>query len=373
MASLVPPLLREKILQDGPLRFDHFMATALYHPHHGFYSSGKIRTGTQGDFLTPVSAGPVLGQLLARQADELHAALGRPHPLLLCEQGADRGLLAHDLLHAISLHHPKLLSAAQLHLLEPIPALAAQQRSHLTPFHKTTQIFWHENTPSFPPSPAPVFFYSCELLDSFPVRLARFSLSSGWQERFVTTSQDSFSWIDLPAPPDLQSEIRHWRIPEIEGFTAEFRPSAKTWIHGLAQQIQQGLILTLDYGMPATDLYHPTRPAGTLTTLQRHAPTPNPLTSPGDQDITSHVNFTELTEVGEQDGLTTLGLVDFSNAWTRLATPLFQDDHPLPPSWTRNFQHLTHPAFFGKSHHVLLQAKNLPADFTPSIARPAAL
>ncbi|NCZ53583.1 MAG: hypothetical protein EBY81_06780, partial [Verrucomicrobia bacterium] len=128
-----------------------------------------------------------------------------------------------------------------------------------------------------------------------------------------------------------------------------------------------------DYGMPAADLYHPTRPNGTLATLRRHTPTTDPLAVPGEQDLTSHVNFSELTTLGEQNGLTTLGLVDFANAWTRLATPLFQDDQPLPQSWTRNFQHLTHPAFFGKSHHVLLQSKNLPSDFTPSIALPTAL
>ena len=373
MASPLTLLLTEKIKQNGPLRFDHFMASALYHPLHGFYSSGQTRTGTQGDFLTPVSAGPVLGQLLARQADELHAALGRPHPFLLCEQGADRGLLAHDLLHAISLHHPKLLSAAQLHLLEPLPALTTQQHSHLTPFHKTIQIFWHENITSLPPTTAPIFFYSCELLDSFPVRLARYSCSSGWQERFVTTCPAGFNWIDLPASEDLQSQIRRWQIPEIEGFTAEVRPSASSWIHTLAQHIHQGVILTLDYGMPAADLYHPTRPNGTLATLRRHTQPSTPLSSPGEQDLTSHVNFSELSTVGEQHGLTTLGLFDFANAWTRLAAPLFQDDQPLPQPWTRNFQHLTHPAFFGKSHHVLLQSKNLPSGFTPSIARPATL
>jgi len=162
------------------------------------------------------------------------------------------------------------------------------------------------------------------------VRLARYSCSSGWQERFVTTAQDSFSWIDLPAPPDLQSQIRQWQIPEIEGFTAEVRPSASSWIHTLAQQIHQGIILTLDYGMPAADLYHPTRPNGTLATLRRHTKTTDPLALPGEQDLTSHVNFSELTTVGEQNGLTTLGLVDFANAWTRLAAPLFQDDQPFP-------------------------------------------
>ena len=68
------------------------MQQALYHPEHGFYSSGAIRTGQAGDFLTPVSAGRVLGQLLALQANQLFEALGRPQEFQLVEQGADSGL-----------------------------------------------------------------------------------------------------------------------------------------------------------------------------------------------------------------------------------------------------------------------------------------
>ena len=349
------------------MRFDHFMEKALYHPALGFYSSGQTRTGSKGDFLTTVSTGPVLGQLLALQLDELYATLRCPPSLVICEQGADRGFLAHDLLDSIYRSHPNLSSVVQLNIIEPCPALAQQQKSHLAKLQNRIPIHWHPDFSTFKPNSTPVFFYSSELIDSFPVRVVRFSFGE-WVERFVTEKEGRLDWVDRPAEKDLLSQIDTWKIPRSEGFTTEIRPNAATWIRTLSQQIQQGMILTLDYGMSASELYDLTRSSGTLMSISRHTPSPDPLINPGEQDLTAHVNFTELIEEGERSGLTTLGLSDFSGALIRLATPLLHDNQPMPEKWVRNFNHLTHPAFFGKSHRVLIQGKNLPLGFRPSIS-----
>lgn len=346
------------------------MQAALYDPQDGFYTSGRTRTGIQGDFLTPVSAGPVLGQLLARQADEWHAALGRPPSVSLCEQGGDRGLLAADLLQSIDSHHPLLRTAVQFHLIEPSPALTHQQHHTLKSLQETFPVHWHPSLDTFPLSDTPCFFYSCELVDSFPVRLARHTQGK-WQELGVTFANGTFLWSAQEAPADLLAQLHHWRVPPMEGYTAEIRPSAAPWIRSLARKIRQGLVLTLDYGMPAIELYHPSRSAGSLVTLHQHLRSPDPLQNPGHQDLTAHVNYSELIEEGEKQGLSPLGLVDFSSAWTRLARPLLMKDQLHPSKWTRNFQHLTHPGFFGQTHQVLVQGKNLPKSFQPSICASA--
>jgi len=361
--------LAQRIRHSGPIRFDLFMQCALYHPQYGFYSSGKIRTGSQGDFLTPVSAGPVLGQLLARQADEWHAAMGRPASILLVEQGADRGLLAADILTAITSHHPELRPAVRMELIEPSPNLQHQQKNSLAHHQTTFPIGWHTDFGSFSPGEIPCFFYSCELVDSFPVRLARHQAKQ-WHELLVSFAHDRFVWVDQPASSDLLDELHRWNVPPMEGFTAEIRPTAGTWIRSLARKIRQGLVLTMDYGLPAPDLYHPSRSAGTLVALQEHRRNPDPLQDPGNQDLTSHVNYTELIQEGDQEGLRWLGLTDFSQALTRLAGPILSGKKGLPEKWTRNFQHLTHPGFFGKTHQILVQGKNLPDSFQPSILKP---
>jgi len=360
--------LAQKIRDGGPIRFDLFMQSALYHPQHGFYTSGHTRTGVRGDFLTPVSAGPVLGQLLARQVDEWHAASGRPSPICLIEQGADRGLLAADILDGITAHHPELPKATQLHLIEPSPALAEQQKTTLRSHKGMIPIQWHQDVESFSPHKTPCFFYSCELVDSFPVRLARHR-KGVWQELYVSCSGEQFQWEEQPAPPDLLTELLRWNVPPLEGFTAEMRPSASAWIRSLARKIPQGIILTLDYGLPANDLYHPSRSAGTLVALRQHRRAPDPLQDPGTQDLTSHVNYTELIDDGKKGGLRFLGLTDFSLGLTHLAKPLLMETGVHSEKWVRNFQHLTHPGFFGKTHQILVQGKNLPESFQPSILK----
>ena len=369
MTLPLPAELKRRIGDFGPVRFDHFMQTALYHPEHGYYSSGRGRTGTRGDFLTPVTTGPVLGQLLASQADEWHAALGRPASVCLGEQGADRGWLACDILDSISSQYPALRSALHLHIIEPSPRLVEQQESTLALHRKTFPISWHRQSITFSPGDVPCFFYSCELVDSFPVRLAR-HLQGEWHELWVDVREGKLHWSAQPAPADLMDEVKRWDIPSVDGFTAEIRPDAGPWIRSLGQIIRRGIILTLDYGMPAAELYHLSRSAGTLVSLRSHQRTPDPLQDPGEQDLTSHVNYTDLILEGKKEGLETLGLADFSSAWTRLAQPLLTGSDPLPQKWSRNFQHLTHPGFFGKTHQVLVQGKNLPRDFQPSLLKP---
>jgi SAM-dependent MidA family methyltransferase len=342
------------------------MEIALYQPEIGYYSSGKTRTGRQGDFLTPVSPGPLLGQLIALQIVEFHQALKSPSTLHIVEQGADRGHLAHDILTALSQHHSDLLFALQLHLIEPAPSLARQQQAHLYPFRSSLPLHWHTDLCFLPTSSQPVFFYSCELIDSLPVRLIRFS-SGHWHERFVTQTQNHLDWIDQPASTELLNQINRWSIPTIEGFTTEIRPGVSPWLKLLSEKIQQGAILTLDYGLPAHELYHPSRFAGTLCAFRQHSLPANPLSDPGHQDLTAHVNFTELIEEGKKLGFHSQGLLPFMTALPRQATPLLRDNRPMSEKSARNFQHLVHPSFFGQSHHALLQTKKLPDSYRPSM------
>ncbi len=47
-------LIRRRIRSDGPASFRWFMEQALYHPEHGYYSSGRATIGRRGDYFTNV-------------------------------------------------------------------------------------------------------------------------------------------------------------------------------------------------------------------------------------------------------------------------------------------------------------------------------
>jgi SAM-dependent MidA family methyltransferase len=342
------------------------MEQALYHPTLGFYASGQTRTGRGGDFLTPVSPGPVLGELLARQADELHESLDRPPVFHLVEQGADAGWLARDLFLSVQKNHPRLAPSARLHLVEPLPSLEQKQRQTLLEVGLEKSAQWHTSWNELPGSSTPCFFYSCELVDSFPAKILQFR-GGAWREKAVAAKDSRFVWHEREVDTQTQTQIQIWNPPEVEGYTMELRPCVKSWVQSWAEKISCGMVLTMDYGFPSTELYSPARPQGTLVAIQNHQRIPDPLTDPGQVDLTAHVNFTELEELGAQGGFRNYGLTDFARGLTALAAPSLKENSDLTESWIRNFRHLTHPSFFGQSHQILVQGKSLPASFSPSI------
>lgn len=341
------------------------MAKALYHPTLGFYASGQTRTGKGGDFLTPVSTGPVLGELLARLADQLHEGLDRPSLLHLVEQGSDIGWLARDLLLAIQKNHPRLAPCTQLHVLEPHPVWQQKQRETLQEAGLEIMTRWHGSWKDFQKTSAPCFFYSCELVDSFPVKILQFR-EGGWREKCVGTEDGRLVWQDRLADVEHLTEVRRWKPPEIEGYLVEVRPEVRRWMQSWAEKISCGLIVTMDYGFSATELFSPNRSVGTLVAIRNHQRVQDPLTDPGQLDLTAHVNFTELEELGATAGCQNYGLIDFARGLTVLAAPRLKGGEKLSESWVRNFRHLTHPSFFGRSHRILVQGKSLPTSFTPS-------
>jgi SAM-dependent MidA family methyltransferase len=73
--------------------------------------------------------------------------------------------------------------------------------------------------------------------------------------------------------------------------------------------LERGFVLTIDYGYLAEELYAPHRREGTLLCYYQHQASENPYERLGEQDITSHVNFTGLIRKGEEVGLRFAGLV----------------------------------------------------------------
>ena len=90
--------IRETIRAEGPQSFAWFMQQALYHPEHGYYSSGRCAIGRKGDYFTNVSVGPLFGQLLAAQFAEIWEDLGKINDFVIVEQGAHDGQFARDVL-----------------------------------------------------------------------------------------------------------------------------------------------------------------------------------------------------------------------------------------------------------------------------------
>ena len=115
--------VREEIERRGPMPFSRFMELALYDPEHGYYASGPDRLGRGGDYYTASDVGPAFGRCLARQLAEMDRLLGSPDPFTVVEFGAGRGLLARDIIDAMSDVDAALAGRLRLVLVDRSPAM----------------------------------------------------------------------------------------------------------------------------------------------------------------------------------------------------------------------------------------------------------
>lgn len=121
-----------EIAASGPISFARFMELALYHPQFGYYMRAPEqmaeRIGWRGDFYTSSDVHPMLGQALAKQAEQIDRLLGRPDPFIVVEMGPGKGLLARHFLSACQRHFGSLFERLHYVLIERSPAMQVLQR-----------------------------------------------------------------------------------------------------------------------------------------------------------------------------------------------------------------------------------------------------
>ena len=71
----------------------------------------------------------------------------------------------------------------------------------------------------------------------------------------------------------------------------------------VANSLERGYVLTIDYGYESAELYSDDRSRGTLQSYYRHTDGHSPYQRVGRQDMTAHVDFTALIEEGRSADL----------------------------------------------------------------------
>ncbi len=95
--------------------------------------------------------------------------------------------------------------------------------------------------------------------------------------------------------------------PLPEGYRSELCLRVEPWVRGVAEFLERGALLVLDYGLPRAHYYHPERAQGTLRCHFRQRVHDDPLVRVGVQDITAWVDFTRVAEAADTAGLEVLG------------------------------------------------------------------
>jgi len=352
--------IRDQIEREGPIAFDRFMEQALYHPVHGYYSSGRCAIGRRGDYFTSVSVGPLFGQLLAGQFSEIWERLGRPNDFTIVEQGAHHGEFATDVLEALRAQNPEFFASVRYRIVEPFPLLRQRQEGALRPFRERVE--WAESLPEMTPFSG--VHFSNELLDAMPVHLL---VAAGevekcrWCERRVERTSCGFTLVERPiTDPRLAERMRKISPAPAPAYETEINLTALDWIATLAGKLDRGAVLVADYGLARDEFYAPSRRRGTLQCYAEHRVLPSLLENVGEADLTTHVEWTSLAEEAEACGLRVAGFTDQHHFLTGLlATHAGLASAAAAKS--RALQTLIHPELLGTKFQFLGLTKGLPA------------
>jgi len=294
------------------ITFSQYMATVLYEQKYGYYNSGKVRIGSQGDFFTSSSLGKDFGELLAIQFREMWYKLGCPNPFYLIEMGAGNGELAQDILNFFSNSNndQDLICAIKYLIIEQSPALIKKQQELLKSFSnfEITWVNWFD----IASNSIEGCFFSNELVDAFPVHLVTKNNNQlqevylQIQDNKLTEVIDQISTEKIAQYLDL-IKIDLLQLEYPQGYRSEVNLNALDWMSAIASKLKRGYVLTIDYGYSADKYYRPSRNRGTLQCYYQHRYHHNPYVNLGYQDITAHVDFTALERQGELSNLSTIG------------------------------------------------------------------
>ena len=291
-------IIAGEIRRRGLIPFRDFMELALYHERYGYYSTARDRIGKRGDYFTASNVSRLFGVMLARQFEEMRHLLGGEE-FTIVEMGAGTGLLARDVLSS-------LRCEARYVIVERSPGMRRRQRSLLGEYDVEVVDSLRKL------SDVEGCIFSNELVDAFPVHLVEVH-EGELHEVYVTLEEGEFRETLVPAREGLKSYFRELGVTLEEDFRTEVNLEALRWLREVVQVLRRGFLLTIDYGYPSSELYAGYRSAGTLLCYHRHRAVENPYVNVGEQDITSHVNFSALARFGAKQGLKVAGFTDLAS------------------------------------------------------------
>ncbi len=280
--------LAEAIREHGVITFADYMRAALYEPDWGYYTQpGVQRTGWTGDFFTSADVSPLFGGAIARWLRSVWAEFDFPAVFMVMEDGAGRGLLRREVLDWVSENDAPFFQALRYEIRD------IHEPQTMQPLQKNT---YH-------------CIVSNELPDAFPAHILERREQRFMEVYVAAITEEPFLREVLGPLSDarLEEYIHRYHLdvlPAPEAWRCEVHLQIEEWLAEVAAALKtNGYALTIDYGATAEALYTPDRKRGTLLCYTDHTTHENPLERTGETDITAHVNFTALSDIGKKYGL----------------------------------------------------------------------
>jgi SAM-dependent MidA family methyltransferase len=378
--------LREKIVdeirQRGPFPFSRYMELCLYDPELGYYSRNAEQFGKAGDFYTSSDVHAVFGRLLARQFEEMWRVLGRPAQTEILELGPGRGLFAQDVLDWSEKKFPQFFATLHYSLVEQSAALRERLAVTLSRHIDAGKVSLLQRlkppydtpngtTSAVPTGPVikraldpevPLIVFANEFFDALPVEVL-----SSHGKLHIAEKDGSLIETWAPASVDQISFLDRFSVQPDSGERIEAALLAQEYMRAIAGQLTRGFLVAIDYGYTQQEQLAG-RHRGTLTACRQHSISANPYEAPGEQDITTHVNFTALAAAAQENGMQAQSLLTQSQFLMGIGEDnQFADafeDCRLPQEHAKvalQLKHLVTPAGVGETFQVLVCSKAIEA------------
>jgi SAM-dependent MidA family methyltransferase len=342
---------------NNKITFHKYMDMALYHPNLGYYQKDNP-FGIQGSFYTSVDASDSFGNTLARSYKDIMETLELDYHL--CEMGAGSGMLANDILNYLKENEPEFYKKFKYTIIEKSEHLIKRQQEILAPHKDKLNWISFDDLQNFNG-----VFHSNELVDAFPVHRV-INIKGELKEIFVINYNGKLElYPDEFSTEKLQKYIDEMDIKIIENQIIDINLDAISWIESLAEKIDKAIVVTIDYGYPADQLYASFRMDGTLCCYYNHRQNNDYFKNIGEQDLTAFVDFTALEKHGKLKGLEKIA---FMQQWLFLVqSGILEEIQKAETDLHKSsIKSLIMPeGGFGTTFHVLIQSKgiNVPDNF----------
>ena len=312
--------LRERIRRAGPISFYDWMRAALYDQRDGYYCRGdRVRQGRAGDYRTAPETSPLFAATFTKYFAKLFVELGSPSRFTIIEFGGGSGEFAYGVLNSLRSEHPEVFSATN-YVIEEVGAGSGQQcAARLADFSDRASVSRTRISEDDSPNPAlsdrrasdPItgIIFSNELIDAFPVHRV-IGRNGTLKELGVGLSDsDDFVWTETDSSARVAEYCDRINLHLADEQIFEVNVDAGDFVSRAGSLIERGFLITVDYGAERNDLLSdPNRFKGTLRTFHRHQLGEDALSHPGEQDLTTTVDWTQLIEAGKQNGFEELRL-----------------------------------------------------------------
>jgi len=329
---------------DGSISFSKFMDMCLYDPDDGYYSSQFNQFGKHGDFYTAPMLGQTFAITLTKQIEQCFSEVREN----ILEIGAGNAQLAIDVILNL---YERNIYLDNYYILEKSQELKHYQLQALQdklPIELFKKITWVEE---FIDQFNGVIIAN-ELFDAIPTDVFS-SFENEIMEKKVKVDNQNFSW----ALSENKKQFDYQLSLGDGTFDFEYSPSYRKIFSEFARA-EQMVCFIFDYGMDERQLFHSSRPHGTLRGFKKNLLT-EIFENIGEQDITYHVNFTHLAFLTQKFNLNILGYTHQSHFLNNLGLEI-EDTNEMKDhlKLLSDINLLTSPAEMGELIKVMAISKN---------------